>query len=45
LGLLLPKDSPLTTAVTAAVDKLRDSGKLEELKSKWLTDYDIAEIK
>jgi polar amino acid transport system substrate-binding protein len=45
LGLLLPKDSPLTKAVTAAVDKLRDNGKLAELKSKWLTDYDIAEIK
>jgi polar amino acid transport system substrate-binding protein len=45
LGLLLPKDSPLTSAVTAAVDKLRDSGKLEELKSKWLSDYNIAEIK
>jgi polar amino acid transport system substrate-binding protein len=45
LGLLLPKDSPLTTAVTAAVDKLRDSGKLEELKSTWLSDYNIDEIK
>jgi polar amino acid transport system substrate-binding protein len=45
LGLLLAKDSPLTDAVTAAVDKLRDDGTLAKLQSEWLSDYDIAEIK
>ncbi len=35
---LLPKDSELTPAVTAAVDALRDSGKLAELESKWIAE-------
>jgi polar amino acid transport system substrate-binding protein len=35
-GLLLAKDSPLTSDVTAAVDSLRDSGTLDELVAKWL---------
>lgn len=38
-GLVLDKDSPLTAAVTAAVDRLRASGKLQELADKWLADY------
>jgi polar amino acid transport system substrate-binding protein len=37
-GLLLPKDSPLTTAVTAAVDALRDNGTLAEIEAEWLAD-------
>lgn len=36
-GLLLPKGSPLTPAVTKAVDSLRESGKLAELESEWLS--------
>jgi polar amino acid transport system substrate-binding protein len=36
LGLLLPKDSPLTAAVTAAVDALRDNGTLARLAEEWL---------
>ncbi|AYF98742.1 ABC transporter substrate-binding protein [Protaetiibacter intestinalis] len=36
-GLLLAKDSPLTPAVTAAVDKLREDGTLAELQDKWLS--------
>ncbi|KRB38693.1 ABC transporter substrate-binding protein [Microbacterium sp. Root180] len=35
-GLLLAKDSPLTAAVTAAVDTLRDNGTLEQLEEEWL---------
>lgn len=35
-GLLLSKNSPLTAKVTAAVDALRDSGKLAEITDKWL---------
>ncbi|RGE23792.1 ABC transporter substrate-binding protein [Leucobacter sp. wl10] len=35
---LLPKGSPLTADVTAAVDALRENGALAELERKWLTD-------
>ncbi len=35
-GLLLAKDSPLTTSVSAAVDALRSSGKLQEITDEWL---------
>ena len=38
-GLVLDKDSPLTAAVTAAVDALRESGKLAEIEKQWLADY------
>lgn len=37
-GIVLPKGSKLTAAVTAAVDSLRDKGTLSELQSKWLSD-------
>ncbi|MEP6478894.1 MAG: ABC transporter substrate-binding protein [Rhodoglobus sp.] len=37
-GLVLGKDSPLTAKVSAAVDALRDSGKLQEIADKWLAD-------
>ena len=37
-GLVLPKDSPLTADVTAAVDALRDSGKLQAIADEWLAD-------
>ena len=37
-GLVLPKDSPLTAKVTAAVDSLRDSGKLADIAAQWLAD-------
>jgi polar amino acid transport system substrate-binding protein len=36
-GLVLAKDSELTTAVTAAVDALRADGTLDELVATWLT--------
>ncbi len=35
-GLVLTKDSPLTERVTAAVDALRESGRLDELIAEWL---------
>jgi polar amino acid transport system substrate-binding protein len=38
-GLVLDKGSKLTAAVTAAVDALHESGKLQELADKWLADY------
>ena len=38
-GLVLDKDSPLTEAVTAAVDALRESGRLDEIEQEWLADY------
>jgi polar amino acid transport system substrate-binding protein len=36
-GLLLAKDSPLTPAVSAAVDALREDGTLAELEEEWLS--------
>lgn len=36
LGLVLEKDSPLTAKVTAAVEKLRADGKLEQIATEWL---------
>lgn len=38
-GLVLDKGSPLTAAVSAAIDRLRESGKLAEIEAKWLADY------
>ncbi|WP_285117239.1 ABC transporter substrate-binding protein [Leifsonia sp. fls2-241-R2A-40a] len=35
-GLVLAKDSPLTTKVTAAVDALRKDGTLDKLAEQWL---------
>jgi len=35
-GIVLAKDSALTTAVTDAVDALRDSGRLQEIADEWL---------
>jgi polar amino acid transport system substrate-binding protein len=38
LGFVLPKDSPLTDDVSAAVDALREDGTLDELASEWLAE-------
>ncbi|WP_369374818.1 ABC transporter substrate-binding protein [Promicromonospora sp. Populi] len=35
-GIVLPKDSPLTADVTAAVDELREDGTLDTLQEEWL---------
>ena len=35
-GFVLEKDSPLTADVSAAVDALRESGKLQEITDEWL---------
>lgn len=37
-GLVLDKGSPLTAAVTDAVDSLREDGTLADLEAEWLTD-------
>lgn len=37
-GLVLPKDSPLTADVSAAVDALRADGTLDALAAQWLAD-------
>lgn len=37
-GLVLAKDSPLTARVTAAVDALRESGRLQEIADEWLAE-------
>jgi polar amino acid transport system substrate-binding protein len=44
LGLLLPKDSPLTASVTQAVDELAAAGTLDTLKEQWLSQYEIKEL-
>lgn len=43
-GLVLDKDSPLTSAVSAAVDALRENGKLAEIEKTWLADYANAPV-
>lgn len=43
-GLVLPKDSPLTAEVTAAVDALRADGTLDELAQQWLADAGDAPV-
>ncbi|HWR84839.1 MAG TPA: ABC transporter substrate-binding protein [Rhodoglobus sp.] len=43
-GLVLPKDSPLTEDVTAAVDALRDNGTLDAIAAEWLADAGDAPV-
>ena len=43
-GIVLPKGSSLTEAVTKAVDELREDGTLDQLQAKWLTITDGKEI-
>ena len=43
-GLVLDKDSPLTEAVSAAVDRLRENGTLAGLEAQWLADYANAPV-
>lgn len=38
-GLVLDKDSALTAAVTAALETLRQNGKLAAIEAEWLADY------
>jgi len=37
-GIVLPKDSPLTAPVSAAVDALKANGTLAQLQQQWLSD-------
>ena len=43
-GLVLDKDSPLTEAVSAAVDRLRENGTLAALEAQWLAEYANAPV-
>ncbi|MDR1778223.1 MAG: ABC transporter substrate-binding protein [Clostridiales Family XIII bacterium] len=45
LGLLLPKDSPLTEAVSKAIDELREDGTLDALAAEWLNDITYPVLK
>ena len=47
LGIVLPKNSKLTTKVSAAIDDLRKDGTLQKLQDKWLAQYttDVSELK
>jgi polar amino acid transport system substrate-binding protein len=44
-GLLLEKDSPITSCVSAAVDALRADGTLADLAQQWLTKSGAPELK
>ena len=41
LAFLLPKGSPLTEAVSAAIDELVEDGTLKKLTDEWMADYTI----
>jgi polar amino acid transport system substrate-binding protein len=43
-GLVLEKDSALTDEVTAAVDALRESGRLQEIADEWLAEAGEAPV-
>jgi polar amino acid transport system substrate-binding protein len=43
-GLLLPKDSPLTECADLALSALKDSGELEQITTKWMSEYTEAPI-
>ena len=43
-GLVLAKDSPLTSCVSQAVDALKSDGTLEELETEWLAGTDGAPV-
>lgn len=39
MGIAFPKDSELTEKVNEIIDELEETGKLDELKDKWLSDF------
>ena len=43
-GLLLAKDSPLTQCVDMALDTLKSSGELDQITTKWMSDYTDAPV-
>ncbi len=43
-GALLTRDSPLTGCVSAAIEELRASGELEEIKKRWISDATKAPV-
>lgn len=46
MGIVLPKDSKLTSAASKAVDELESDGTIKTLQDKWLAEYttDLAEL-
>lgn len=46
MGIVLPKDSPLSEATTKAVDDLEADGTLQKLQDQWLAEYtsDLPEL-
>ena len=46
-GIVLPKDSKLTAAVTKAVNDLTADGTIKQLQDKWLAEYttDLTDLK
>ena len=46
MGIVLPKDSKLTSAASKAVEELEADGTLKTLQDKWLAEYttDLAEL-
>lgn len=46
MGIVLPKDSPLTEATTKAMDDLEADGTLQKLQDQWLAEYtsDLPEL-
>lgn len=47
MGIVLPKDSKLTSAASKAVKELDSDGTIKALQDKWLAEYttDLAELK
>ena len=47
MGIVLPKDSKLTSAASKAVDELQSDGTLQKLQDEWLAEYttDLTELK
>ncbi len=43
-GLLLAKDSPLTSCVDLALAALRDSGELDQITQEWMSDFTEAPV-
>ena len=47
MGIVLPKDSKLTSSASKAVDELQSDGTLQKLQDEWLAEYttDLTELK
>ena len=43
-GLLLAKDSPLTSCVNLALETMQGSGELDQITTKWMSDFTEAPV-